>query len=200
MKKFLLFLFVLVLLGCSKDPLPTGPEQVDYKFAPEGLSYIQLPVNRHYIYEDSATGVKDSVVVVTSELVKNFIGSPPGLFGGPSYSAHVFTLELKSKITNESWFSGRATATASGIFTLNVNYSWKYTVFIYPVTDRFIASMVVEGKTYADVEKYEIDYPSAIPDEYIVATYYWAKGVGIIKRQVKTATSQKTESLLRHGP
>ena len=79
---------------------------------------------------------------------------------------------------------------------MNSNYNGlKYSVFIYPVVSRFISSMEVQGNLYFNVERYEFDSPSPA----ISVIYYWAKGVGIIKRQVKTSGTIKTELLTRRG-
>src|SRR5687767_12575918 len=106
MKTFLVVcLLAVALLGCKKNKPPVGPEPPYNQFPAEGLAYIQLPLNSYYIYRDSATGMEDSVVVVTSSLVKTFVPGQSCLFcGNGPYAQDVFTLELKSKLTNKYWF------------------------------------------------------------------------------------------------
>ena len=197
----ILFMPILTLLGCKKNEVPNAPQPPYYQLATEGLSYIQLPVNSYYIYQDSATGTEDSVVVVTSTLRATVVPGQGGLFSGYStYSSQVYTLKLKSARSTDFWFSGTASAGSSEIFSMSTFHnSLIYSVFIYPLTDRFISSMIVEGKSYANIEKYEFDHQSTVATENISGVYYWAKGVGIIKRQIKTPGTIKTESLIRHG-
>lgn len=207
MKKFIILLISMsALISCSKSKTTKpNPDPVYYPFPAEGLSYIQLPVNHYYIYQDSATAVEDSVVVVNSSLEKIYV---PAVTGGflcsechDAYYVQVYTLEMKVEniLPTGDWFSGSATSGGSGIFSLDTHHnSLVYGVFIYPTNGRSISSMVVLGNTYTDIEMFEFDFPSG-STESISGVYYWAKGVGIIKRQVKTADTIKTESLIRHG-
>lgn len=203
MKKGLIFLsLILVLLGCQKSKVATG--SMYFPLAAEGLTYIQLPVNSYFIYQDSATGNEDSVVVTTSSFEKLYVGGQGGLisFSGSRYY-QVFTLKLKASnsLPNEYWFSGTATSYDSPtVFTLNTNnYSLNYPVFTYPTDGRFISSMLVEGHSFTNIEQNEIDNISSNPAENINALYYWAKDVGIIKRRITIGGITKTSSLKRHG-
>lgn len=201
MKKLIILLVpMFALISCKKTK--TEPEPIFYQFAADGLSYIQLPVKNYYIYKDSASAAEDSVVVVTSTLNKIYVPAVGGIFNGHlAYNYQVYSLKLKAQntLSTQYWFSGFASSDNFGIIDLYNDNGLLYSVFTYPINGRFISSMVVEGNVYANVEKYEFDLRSPIPANNISGVYYWAKGVGIIKRQITTAGTTKTESLLRHG-
>lgn len=202
MKLFIIFLVaIFALVGCKKNKPQPDPNAPYYQFSAEGLSYIQLPINSHFIYRDSVTGFHDSVVVVTSAVDKVYVPTQGTIFNGNfAYYHQVYTLKMKSTLSSDTWFSGTASSTSSDLFTFDTYHnSMKYAVFIYPVTSRLITSMVVEGKVYLNVEQYDFEHISAIDAENISVVYYWAKGVGIIKRQIKTSAAIKSESLIRHG-
>jgi len=61
-------------------------------------------------------------------------------------------------------------------------------------------SVNIEGKTYTDVHSFfsSNGLPASNPG-YLATTFWWVKGIGIIKREIKTNNSVKTSLLLRHG-
>ena len=70
---------------------------------------------------------------------------------------------------------------------------------ISPVS--IIPSMTIEGKNYSNVIMGSSEYLSDINDpEYEKRTFYWAKGIGIVKRQIiTTGGAVKTQLLLRYN-
>ena len=63
-------------------------------------------------------------------------------------------------------------------------------------------SMTIEGKTYTNVISGGIDntYMDINAPNYFKRTFYWAKGVGIVKRVIiTTGGAIKTHTLLRHN-
>jgi len=84
-----------------------------------------------------------------------------------------------------------------------INYAFFYpldTISSIQETLSVIPSIVIEGKTYSNIEFYSnsngIDSTNA---NFIRSTYYWAKGLGIIKREIKTSNSIQTYLLVRNG-
>ena len=165
----------------------------------------------------------DSVIVTESNVEKVFQpeSTVQGLFGPlnlPAYYYQDFSLLLTgySGTSQQDWFYGVAKSAtflwtyydqnsedASLALVENdrstdtpINYA-----FIYPLdtissiqeTLSIIPSIVIEGKTYSNIEFYSnsngIDSTNA---DYIRSTYYWAKGLGIIKREIKTSNSIQT--------
>jgi hypothetical protein len=63
-----------------------------------------------------------------------------------------------------------------------------------------LPSITIEGKTYLEAIVY-IDQ-NGLPstnNNFRKSTYYWVKGIGIIKREIRTSNSIKTETLVRNG-
>ena len=76
-----------------------------------------------------------------------------------------------------------------------------YTTFYLGEDDPTNYSMIIEGKTYNNVvttvydRNLDINHP-----DYLKETYYWAKGIGIIKRElITTGGAVKTARLLRNN-
>lgn len=224
---FITIIFCSLILSCKKDHKvqPAGPVYI--KFNPDGLAYVQVPLNHYYIFKDSANGMLDSVMVTQSTLDNAFSPETIVRFAGtdvkvPAHYYQDFTLQLSSitGITQKVWFY--ATATNQPFFTVSdlrnsdtaylsllesdVNFPGE--VFTYPVSYYFsgqsksiiVPAMTVEGTSYLNVINF-ISSNSADPTDknFVRATYFWAKNIGIIKREIKTPTTVKTESLVRHG-
>ena len=204
--------------SCKKDHTDT-PAPFELQFSAEALAYVQLPLNKYFIYKDSATGTLDSVVVTESNIVKQFIPEhkSAGLLD-PDRSAfyyQTFTLKLTKYIGGipQDWFDGNATnltftVTSSNPATPltlgnNIGGAFRYPITISsnPYQEvNILPSVTIEGKTYLNVAFFsdaiglDITQPS-----YHKSTYYWVKGIGIIKREIRTSTSIKTEMLVRNG-
>jgi hypothetical protein len=228
MKSIITALVLLSFCGCKKDARPKLGDPAFIQFYPEALAYVQLPINGYFIYKDSASGELDSVVVTQSDLKKEYQPEVTGqdLFGSlinPAYYYQSFTLLLTSysQPSPKDWFFGVAinvfplivydqNSDSAFLSLIEMDRSTKSTknpVFAYPLdtinSDQEILSEIpsiqIEGKPYSKVEFYSNantwDSTSA---DYIRSTYYWAKGVGIIKREIKTKSSVKTETLVRY--
>src|SRR4051812_31649464 len=76
--------FVFLFASCKKDT-----EDVPFvPISPEGMSYINLPINSYFIYKDPATGNQDSVVVYESVLSTHFSPARPSSYLSPGSSAY----------------------------------------------------------------------------------------------------------------
>jgi hypothetical protein len=232
MKKSLLGLLVLVAVNnaCKKSGnAGTGglglngslnPYTVTATFYPAAIDYIRLPLNRYYIYKDSATAVKDSVVVTQSIIAVNYSAATSGFPGKPALYQDTYSLTLTNYpapsgnliwlkgFTNDEYTTGLVTANIA-VTDSNINFSdtqHNLPVFWHPFTSSGVSittsltSLLVEGITYADVKKFSSNNGLVATDpNFIAISTYWVKGIGIIKREIKTAAAVKTYLLLRYG-
>jgi hypothetical protein len=209
-QKIILQLLILLFVACKKNSSSPADETITLKFKPEGLEFIQLTISKYFIYKDSASGNLDSVTVVKSLLENQYTPAhhSEGVFDPdiPAFNIQVFTLILEDQFYQE-WFRGNATATgASSIIAssdssnIDLREPDAGTAFYYPA-DLLIPSITIEGKTYTDVIKHINNNGLGMDDPgYKKSTYYWAKQIGIIKREVVTTNgSVKTITLLRNN-
>ncbi|MEO7960856.1 MAG: hypothetical protein ABIR19_04865 [Ginsengibacter sp.] len=229
MKIFMLIsmIFSLSIVSCKKGSSEKAANPSFITFNSEGLAYVQLPVNHYYIFKDSASGMLDSVVVSQSTLEQKFSPESVDRIAGtnvktPAHYYQNFKLQLSSISgnTQKAWFYGAATNKPDFIIGDYLNSDTAYLsllesdvnftgeAFAYPESYQFapqssskiIPAMTVVGTSYSNVINF-ISANSADPTDknFVRATYFWAKNIGIIKREIKTPTTVKTESLLRHG-
>lgn len=215
MKNPLLFLAVILIIhsSCKKDT-EAVPVLQDYQFKPEFLSYVQLPLNSYFIYKDSATSVIDSVVVKESILERLYMPEQRDnlVSKTPAYNYQNFRLALKkySGSSATDWFEGFASAVYGELKIIDRlrNIAYGGPAFYYSLTTYntvysaydIMPQMTVEGKTYNNVIMVmNANTSDTTASFYYRSTYYWAKGVGIIKREVKTPGNIKTELLIRNG-
>jgi hypothetical protein len=183
-----------------------------------------LPLNKYFIYKDSATGMLDSVVVKQSEVVYILIPAHRsiGLFDPdvPAYYIQKFTLLLtRNGTTSDDWFYGEAATLKMGFGApqstsdaplalreryriSNVDKIDKNHVFFYPVNpySSVMPTITIEGKTYSNAIMTSIaNGLEPTHQSYLKSIYYWVKGIGIIKREIRTSSSIKTELLIRNG-
>lgn len=145
-------LIICAVSGCKKTVVPPT-----YDFSKDGLTYIQFNAGKYFIYKDSVTAQTDSVVVTESTLLSFQSSSLGYLYNGQSYNL------VLSKIVvgkDSVWLNGIATAALSSNIYLSGADGY---VFRYPpcncgsaslipsLVESSIPSMVVEGKTYANV-------------------------------------------------
>ena len=221
MKKEILFAIITVLLiaSCKKDNTNT-PAPFELQFSAEALAYVQLPFNKYFIYKDSATGTLDSVVVTQSIIVKQFIPEhkSAGLFDPdrPAFYYQIFSLKLTkyNGATQQDWFYGSATNLTFGVTSSNpatplslvekdIGGAFNYPIIILsnPYQEvNILPSVTIEGKAYANAVVFS--YANGLDmtqSSYHKSTYYWVKGTGIIKREIRTVNSTKTDLLVRNG-
>lgn len=186
-------LIVSALLNnsCKKSEVNNPPKS--YTFNKEGLEYIQIPVNKYFVYKDSATGLLDSVVVTESKLIDTLLqGGCLGCISGP-YREERFTLVF-TKMNGASpsvWYNGRAIASFPWLID---SYTGRV-AFKFPVCDdcSFLPTMTVESRVYNQVILVRDVSPGA--DN----TCYWAKGVGMIQCRFIRGSNIQTFTLLRNG-
>lgn len=195
----LLLLITCCILGCKKNPPAT------YKFPKDGLAYIQLTTGKYFIYKDSATLKTDSVVVTTS-LLQTVNGTASSFIGSYQYVGEEYFLIL-SKVDSgriTEWLNGKAEALSGvgvHIYLIPQGPNASGYFFRYPPCNCLgevnIPVMIVEGKTYSNVVLTTYGPQNSIYLPYY--SYYWAKGVGLIKRSETDTTGTKTYTLLRNN-
>jgi hypothetical protein len=209
----LLNLAILLLLSCKKDMPPPPIQQYYTNFRRDGLEYLKVDAGKYLIYKDSATGGLDSVVVTVSILENLFF---TGIYNSdvPGYHAQHLELRLNKfdAFTDSVWLYGDASAELSGppyhssdTADIVLNDQDNLIVFSFPTVsypgNSLIPSLEIEGKTYTNVIKQITDNGLNISDlNYKKNIYYWAKQVGIIKREIITTNGNiRTYTLLRHN-
>ncbi|HZY40235.1 MAG TPA: hypothetical protein VFE53_26460 [Mucilaginibacter sp.] len=194
---FIFFTFIC-FTGCKKDkaPIPYYPLPAD------GLAYIQFNPGKYFIYKDSAANKIDSVIVTESSL-----SGTSGVSGSlHDYTSQQYTLVLTeaAPVSGLVWLSGTAPGNLPGAIDLAApdgHFIFQYFT-INPAVPSIIPTMpipsiVVEGKTYTNI----VLTLSAGPGGNSYFYYYWAKGLGLIKR-IETKTGgpvTDTYTLLRNN-
>lgn len=218
MKKYLSTLVAAILLflsGCKKKEA-----EIIYQvsISRNALEYVNMPQGKYRIYKDSASGNTDSVVITTGKLENIFfpLSTGYGIFYTykiPAYYAESLTLKLESMTSTGialPWFDGRGMAelpnpilsTDTACIVLYGGESNRTTiVFSQSHSQQSTETMTIEGKTYNNVVAYTYNNGLDLNHPYYLRTvYYWAKGVGIIKRSITTTGgATKTSSLLRNN-
>lgn len=201
-------------MGCKKEKDITQTNN-HLSFSRNALDYINLNQGKYFIYKDSATLNTDSVIVTKSNLENIFYPeNTANFFTTPAHYAERFSLTL-TKFTNiigntTLWLNASAEAVTFPLYynsdTADVYLSGSETTSSSPVffqshTIQNALTVTVEGKTYANVTVTVFDCGLAINNSsYRFTIYYWAKGVGIIKRTlVTTGGIAKTATLLRNN-
>jgi hypothetical protein len=227
MNKVCLILFfgcIMELVSCSKTtPYKTTPLPVDVHivFGNSDLDYVRIPVNRYFIYADSATGNTDSVVVTQSEMsdsheLPNYSLSLPAVY------YQEFSLSLAYAKGGTTWFQGTANS-RNGTFSpygadsfatvrfrpahdnIATNATWYVSYYGFAhmndSTFTYFPSFKVGAHIYNDVIVNTVaNNPNGINSEgYFISTYYWAKNIGIVKRTIQTDSTITTSLLERYG-
>lgn len=217
MKKFSFFALITALVSftsCGKEDLSpgsinyTGFSIPNFYFYSGTLEYVHLPVNRHFIYKDAATGSTDSVIVSQSIVTKEITSV------APLYTYEKYALTLSGTM-NPTWFNGIANCHSFPGYSLADNVDPNFSLsneqyglpaFWYPFTSAgalqytFIPALTIEGISYTGVNEFSASNGLQTSDaNYLQIVHYWVKGIGIIKKEVHTNSSVKTYLLLRYG-
>lgn len=211
-------ILIIMLSSCTKSVNNTGVTTADsyINFDKNELAYVLLPLNRHFNYEDSATGNVDSVEVTQSDLSVSTADAIP--YWRPALHFQEYSLVLTK--TNDSaiaWFQAAAnsfygtsnpnisdsTATVQFVAKDNiitadfVNYGFSPDTSSYTnISYQYQSSLIVKSKTYNDVIICTfVGTADSTSFNNFKSTYYWAKNIGIIKRTIET-NSGITTSLL----
>jgi hypothetical protein len=190
-----LILSLLVILISFNGCLKTASYAPNYPLSKDGLAYIQLKQGGYFIYRDSTANKVDSVVVTQSSLI-SYTGTTD--FGSiKSYSSQQYILVLTeaSPVFGIVWLTGSTQGTIFGFINLTAPDDHFLFRFVSTTDPSIIPSMVVEGKTYANVILTSNSSYDGSGNSY----YYWAKGVGLIKRTEVKDHVTNTWTLLRNN-
>jgi len=189
MKKniFCILAITILFISCEKSAeVPT------YNFSKESLTYAQIPLNKYFIYKDSVSGDTDSVIATRSTMGKVPISVHPNSIWPVSHYCQKFTLMLSNRSTSIIWFYGDAVA-----------YANENDVYMFgnpSGNQKVLPKITIEGKDYSDVVQVKGgNNLSPSSPSYGASTFYWAKGIGIIKRTETKDSSTQTWTLLRRG-
>ena len=192
-----------------------GPIAGNY-FDNTALDFINITWNRYFIYKDSATGITDSVIVTRNYTSSVFHDSVPGNPPIPafSYETYGLTLQKISGSAYQTWFDGFASCDSQYRYTAHyIDSDFDLTdkqnnlpAFWYPFTSSgvkqytIVPTITIEGTTYAQIHKFSATNGLQPTDtNYRETIFYWEKGTGIIKREIRTYNSVKTSLLVRYG-
>lgn len=222
MRKITYFLAVFSLIAismtsCQKDVADVD-SPVDHvyniSFSRNALGYVNIPVGKYFIYKVTGYSALDSVAVTSNEL--DTVNFPRDInFSFPEHNVErirlrwtKYTPVFGGGIVTSTWLRG---GTVPGYFIPYDSSSTADVRLVISGTDQtmFFArdnlagtqTLVVEGVTYQGVIRAESNNGLPITDPaYEKNEFYWAKGVGIVKRVVTTFNGTITEmSLLRHN-
>ena len=182
------------------------------------LDFINTPwySYRYFIYKDSATGFTDSVHVTQNYTIGVFHDSVPGNPPVPKFTHQTFKLTLQHMTGSpgQIWFDGFASCDTQYMNTVHfIDSAFELTdwqndlpAFWYPFTSSgvkkysLIPSITIEGTLFIHIHKFSATNGLQPTDtNYRETNYYWEKGTGIIKREIRTYNSVKTSLLLRRG-
>lgn len=226
MKKIISYYMIVTvffLVACKKDKpgAVTNPPPT-IKLNAAALEFVQLPVGRYFIYKDSATGFTDSVRVTQSIFETLFhpgkAGTNCGILcfdpGEAAFYFEKFSLTISS--TSQEWFKGIASTDnyypsyyfnllGNPAVVIDTNF-FLADAFWYPLQSSgvnlytFLPSLIIEGHTYTGIHQFSASNGLPVSDaNYKGTTFYWVKGIGIIKKEIRTYNSIKTSLLVRHG-
>ncbi len=218
MKKIILYCLVatsLLLSSCTKDDLlggvtlgpGPGPNYKFYysQFDSVAIAYINLKPNSYYIYKDQATGLTDTVLVTTSS---------KGYFNYNFYETYELTCSIiPINLQTTPWFQASAYCDVNNgptpvIYDADFelrNWQANLPAFWYPFTSSlnkqytYIPSVIIEGTTYNGVNKFQASNGFlSTQSNYLETIFYWVKGIGIIKKEIRTYNSVKTSLLVKY--
>ena len=186
---------MLLLIGYSFWGCKKTQPALSFMLSPDALAYIQFKTGTYFIYKDSAANKTDSVIV-TESIVQPYSFTGDGVL----YNSQTYTLvltEINPGVAATVWLSGNDQGGASPRVQLVSAINPLNYLFQDIATN--IPSMVVEGKTYTNINLTSGAAGAPGSPGSFVTSYYWAKGVGLIKRMETNGTVTNTYTLLRNN-
>ncbi len=191
---------------CAKNGCP--PEYTRYKLG-EALPYLWAKPGSYWIYKHSQTGQLDTFVVT------DFLFDTITVKGTEDHSKHItFAYDLLERVVYSSFnkkyyhdviskYFPNATPKKGLFFSFHrEGPNGDVSMFHYPFsksensgtgaeTTTFVeidSLYILEGKIYTNVAKFDISLDIYNENDcfvYSQASYYWAKDIGLIKRELK---------------
>lgn len=213
-------IIILATPGCKKEPVTDNPidNVFNISFSRNALEYVNIPVGKYFIYKIPGDPTMDSVIVVSNDLV--MVNMPRNdNMGFPEHNIERFRIRFNKY---DSSFAGPATILSQWILATTIpaplspydstsTADLRLEFFSGPHIGQAIfygthdlagtETLTVEGITYTNVIKTESDNGLPVSDPlYTKEIFYWARGVGIIKRiSVGFNGYQSIMNLVRHN-
>lgn len=208
-------------IGWSDFDFSFGPgagfgNSISNQFDSAAFAYIDIRDGRYFIYKDSASGIVDSLVAQRG-YVAMYVPPVAGDPSKPGYHYSIYDLKLANYWNynpNLIFFQGHASCDSDYKNTRTfidsnfavVNQHTGLAAFWYPFVSSnnqqysFILSLNVGSKVYNDVHCFFASNGLQPTDtNYMGTIFYWVKGIGIIKKEIRTNNSVKTSLLVRYG-
>ena len=209
--KFLITLFIVSVtvseLSCKKSS-DSEPPVISLSFSDKALEYVKLTEGKYFIYKNSVNAILDSVVVTESFLNSILTPKTPGsMIIIPAYYHERFRLKLSkfNGTTSTEWLYGIADIPfsyfSSDTAALQLQEADNSSLFYLSHSDQPALNIVVEGRSYLNVLLAVWENGLDISNQLYKKTLtYWAKGTGIIKREIiSTGGTNITYSLIRNN-
>lgn len=208
-RNYLLLLLVALSFSCSKEK----PEPPTYYLTQDMYDYVIFPVGSWWVYKDSATGVYDTVKVISQERKIN--ETDGDLDGNIDYKWEIF-IQSKTKSFpqkhNENYF-GSAPMQDSGYYSIRIEkaYCSGQTVIIYksgalknPPNKyedinyvNFKDLILINNVGFDNVKIFKINRVKrgdGCDNDYDTTSkydglYYYSKNVGLVKKSYKDSLS-----------
>ncbi|MES1215583.1 MAG: hypothetical protein ABUT20_08700 [Bacteroidota bacterium] len=218
---FATIMLLALFFSCKKED-PVNNEYTSFDYPSGYLNYMDIPMHSYFIYKDSSTGNEDSVIV-TENIKRTIFNYGNGVIAGNQYKHYVLQMDVTlskfiSANNSSLWLKARSVtndnratvATAESVMLFaGPCEDCMWGILDYPIVSNYdpfsdrgaeiLNSYEVEGKVYNDVIHIVYGVGSPTDDEYKNVIYYWAKGVGIVKRTFTSKSSTQTWTLLRNG-
>lgn len=222
MKKTGVFIFILVVMvACQKCKKKQPEPDPGFNTEPSAdlYAYAYFLPGTYWVYEDSISGIIDSVYITYANKGTYTNGDNEVAQGYPRGTFNWFKCEMISSYdhykyqnsTDQSWeIYGsvpsvkrmRLIMPGSGFLagtTINtaITYPGKtlYVGLDYVIYQRYYNSFVVKNKNFSNTQKW-FNYKSNCDDDQNT-NYYIAKGIGIVRRE--QTDSNRTWNLVRYN-
>jgi hypothetical protein len=209
-------LILMLIIGCDKDPSKPGyqgkppkPEYYRIKMSEDLKSYLWSNIGSYWIYKNTKTGdldthiirsfYFDSILVKGNQLRTQHITVYYDYLSKSFYSTFIKSFFYDYSNYNspnaESFNNGRnlLTKEGNGSFIQPFYYPFQFTSVPGAGTGSsnttyigMDSTLTIQGKTYYNVAKFDIDSDGVWSKTYPYTTtgskYYWAKDLGLVKR------------------
>jgi len=203
----------LIFAACIKEPKPKAPQFYRVKINDELKSYLWSKAGSYWIYKNTKTGDLDTQVCNGFRYDSTTVKGTESYSKHITIFYDYLSKSYYSSFTKKTFYynSGYKFPNATTLYlennkiTLDGNGS-VITPLVYPFiigtgSDNgssittykgMDSTLIIQGKTYFNVAKFEIDKDDIWEEKLNCIRsnniYYWAKDVGLVKKESKTCT------------